>query len=115
MRREITRVSPLSYGLMFGAIVGVLGVLMAALSLIFAATGMGWMGGYGMMGGYGPEGGGVHMIGGGVMGFLAMIVMQVVGAFFVGVLIALVYNIAAGIVGGVVIEMRETGRGGGEE
>lgn len=112
MRREITRVSPLSYGLMLGAIVGVLALLMAALSLIFAATGMGWMGGYGMMGGYGPDGGEMRMIGGGVLGFVAMIVMQVVGAFFIGVLVALAYNVAAGIVGGVVIELRETGREG---
>ena len=94
MRKEITWISPLRTGIIYAAIIAVIWIVFGILALIF--------------GGMGPGGPGMsEMMGGGIGAVLGGIIMGVIMGFIGGALSALVYNVAAGIVGGVVIELKD--------
>ncbi len=105
MRKEIARISPLRAGIISAAVIAVVYLVVGLLMLVFG----GLMGGMQEMQGF--EGmGGMHawwMAGGGILALVMGIVMGAIIGFISGVLSALVYNVAAGIVGGVVIELRD--------
>jgi len=102
MRKEIAWISPLRTGIIYAMILAVLYFAFIVLALIFG----GLSGGFHRGGFSGMEGS--MMLGAGlVRGFLGLI-PAIIGGFFAGLISAFVYNVAAGIVGGVVIELRDS-------
>lgn len=91
MRKEIAWISPLQTGIIYAAIIAVVYVVFGILALIF--------------GGMGP--GGMQMMGGGIGALFFGIIMGAIFGFIGGAVSAFVYNVAAGIVGGIVIELKD--------
>ena len=98
MRKEITWISPLRTGIIYAAIISVVYAVFSIVMLIFG-TMMGGMGGDMM--------GGMLMAGSGFMSIIFVLVMGAVFGFNGGMIGAFIYNIAAGIVGGVVVELKD--------
>jgi hypothetical protein len=98
MRKEISWVSPLRLGIIDAAVFAVMYLVVGILGLIFG----------GMMGGMGGGIEGAGMMGGG--GIVALVIGVVVGAVARDnprVIGAVKNKIPAGIVGGVVIELKD--------
>ena len=95
VRKEVAWISPLRTGIIYAAIISVVYVVFSIIRLTF-----GGMGG-------GMEGAGM-MLGGGFVSIIFGLVMGAVFGFIGGMFGAFIYNIAAGVVGGVVIELKDT-------
>lgn len=100
MRKEVTWVSPLRTGIIYAAIFAVIYFAIGLIALIFGGFSGGMNEGAGAFGG-------ARMMGGGLLGAIGGLIMGGIGGFIGGVIGAFVYNIAAGIVGGVVIELKD--------
>jgi hypothetical protein len=99
VRKEVAWISPLRTGIIYAAIISVVYVVFSIIRLTFGGM-MGGMGG-------GMEGAGM-MLGGGFVSIIFGLVMGAVFGFIGGMFGAFIYNIAAGVVGGVVIELKDT-------
>ena len=97
MRKEIVRIGPLRLGIINAAVMAAAYLVIGVFGVVIGVIG-------GMHGGMGDFG----MFGGG--GLLSLALAALFGAtfgFVAGVAGAAVYNLAAGMVGGVVIELRD--------
>ncbi len=97
VRKEIAWISPLRTGVIYAAIISVVYVVFSIIMLFFDT----------MTGGMGGGMGGGVMFGGGFVSIVFGLVMSAVSGFIGGMIGAFLYNIAAGIVGGVVIELKD--------
>jgi hypothetical protein len=93
VRKEIAWISPLRTGIVYAAIIFVFYFVFSIIMLIL-----------GDMGGMESA---EFMLGGGFVSIIFGLVMGAVSGFIGGMIGAFIYNIAAGIVGGVVIELKD--------
>ncbi|MGD8310857.1 MAG: hypothetical protein PVG98_15580 [Chromatiales bacterium] len=108
MRKEIAWISPLRTGVIYAAIIAVLYAAAIVLMLILAALAGGpHSGEFGGFGGFGGAGRAEMMLGVGLLRSLFGLIPAMIGGFLAGLISAAVYNIAAAIAGGIVIELRD--------
>ena len=105
MRKEIARISPLRVALITAAVTAVVYLATSLVMLLFGGLtgGMQQMQASGGMTGMGD----MWITGGNAFLVVTGIIPMAIGGFVSGLLGALVYNLMAGIVGGIVIEMRD--------
>ncbi len=105
---EIKRFDPISVGKIFGFIGVVIGFLMAILMLIMQMAVGSMMSSFAGLTGADVTGmTGVMSLFGGFM-LIAFPVMIAISAFIMGIIYAFVYNLIAGKLGGIEIELKET-------
>lgn len=93
----IKKLDVLSVGKITGIIAASFGLIAGLLLLVFGSLFAGLAGAAG-------EGSPLAALGGGVIGVVALPVLYGIAGFIGGVLQAVVYNLAAGVIGGVRIE-----------
>ena len=107
MRKEIRRISPVRMGVIYAVMFMLAYLVMGIFWLLFGSMMMGGFGQMSQIEGMNPAMAGDMMRAGGVIGILFGAFMGVVFGFIGGVIIAAVYNLVAGITGGIIITLED--------
>lgn|GEM_PF-3004636 len=106
MRKEITWISPMRTGIIYAVILAVLYFALKIFTLLFAVFAADhYAGGFAHM--QGGEGAVPMILGAGLLESAIRLIPAMIGGFFAGLISVFIYNVASGIVGGVVIELRD--------
>ncbi|TYT27368.1 hypothetical protein FZO89_14485 [Luteimonas viscosa] len=93
----IKKLDVLSVGKITGIIAAAFGLLAGLLMLVFGSLFAGILGSQG-------ESGGLAALGGGIVGLIALPILYGIAGFIGGLIQAVIYNLAAGVIGGIRIE-----------